>query len=57
MLTQPSAPCSAPHRATLSGKEGNGRKPAGFLLFATYRFSFLRKPAGFLLFVTYGYCF
>jgi hypothetical protein len=24
----------------LSGKEGNGRKPAGFLLFVTYGFCF-----------------
>jgi len=25
-------------RTAFSGKEGNGRKPAGFLLFVTFRF-------------------
>jgi hypothetical protein len=34
----------------LSRKEGNGRKPAGFLLFVSFRLCFPRKPAGFPLF-------
>jgi hypothetical protein len=37
------------------GKEGNGRKPAGSLLFVTYGLLLSRKPAGSLLFVTYRF--
>jgi hypothetical protein len=36
-----------------SGKEGNGREPAGSLPFVTYGIAFLREPAGSLLFLTY----